>query len=924
MKHYPGLSQVEVENRRLKYGFNELRVAPKVPLWKKFLLQFTDLMVVILIGAAVVSIIVALAQNSVEELIDAYVILGIVVLNACIGFVQEFKTEKALEALQKMMSPKARVFRDGEERMIDAKELVPGDVLVLAEGDKVSADALVLEAHEPRVEESALTGESLPVSKFALKVEAERGRLLSGEMFLDDELHNIAKSMRIFTGTSLVSGQVLAVVVNTGMRTEFGKIAELTSSTVKDVSPLQKELTNIGLFVGKVTLFLCIILFLVGVFIQGQKFIEALLFAVSVAVAAVPEGLPATITIALALGVQRLVKKNAIMKQLSSVETLGSTTVICSDKTGTLTKNQMTVQKVYLSSGAQMHFGGVGYEPLGRVEVFEKEQAEGQMFADYKGPALNDIQHMTNIVSVCNNASLVRENGEWRILGDPTEGALQTAARKIQSTPQIFDRLQEFPFDSVRKRMSVIVQSSEQQKQQLFIKGAPDSVMAICTHLLVNGQVQKMTSADRERIMTMNNEMADKALRVLAVAYRDLSLTKKPEETVKEEMEQDLIFVGLIGMIDPPRPEVKEAIKLCHQAGIRAIIITGDYGKTALAIARELGMVSSQNCRLISGEDLEKLTEAELQDVLKSKTEIIFARVAPDHKMRVVNALKELGEIVAVTGDGVNDAPALKRADIGVAMGITGTDVAKEASNMVLTDDSFATIVNAVEEGRIIYKNLRKFVWYILSCNVGELVIVFSAIILFIPAPLTAILILCVNVGTDVLPALALGTDPAEPGIMQERPRDPKARIMNRAFIWHFLFIGIVIGFLVVGVYIYDLMAHGWSFGESVMTKSDVHRHGITMAFATLVMIQMVNAFNARSETLSNFRLKVNYKLWLAVLISVFLTIAMIHFPFFQNILHTVALSWQDWTVVLIVSIVIFVVEEIRKLLMHRKVEGHS
>lgn len=911
MKKYQGLKPAEVQKRLQQFGFNELDTSHKVPLWQKFLRQFKDLMVLILIGAAFVSIVVALIENTTEELIDAYVILGIVVLNAFIGFIQEYRTEKALEALQQLMSPRARVMRAGKDMMIDARLVVPGDMLILAEGDKVAADAVLIEAYEAKVEESALTGESVPVSKE--KVNNDIEKIFRGGYLKEDELEAIDRDEKIYTGTSLVSGSAVALVVNTGMRTEFGKIAELTATTVKDLSPLQKELYNIGIFVGKITFFISSILFLTGILIQGQTFIESMLFSVSVAVAAVPEGLPATITIALAMGVQRLARRNAIVKQLSSVETLGSTTVICSDKTGTLTKNQMTAKKAYLASGIDLLFSGAGYEPKGRVDVAEHLNGVQTELSKFKDSAKGDIEKMMQVISLCNDATLIKERGKWKILGDPTEGALITAAQKCKTNIKNIDRLQDFPFDSDRKRMSVIVDPKSGKKYELFVKGAPDSILKLSNRILKDGKVRKISKEDKKFIVAENNAMADDALRVLAVAYREVDSKKKLENIEKEDVEKDLIFIGLIGMIDPPRVEVKKAMDMCHEAGIRAIVITGDYGKTAVAIAKELDIVTSKDCRVVTGDELKKMKEDQLRKILKKEEEIIFARVAPDHKMRVVNALKKLGEIVAVTGDGVNDAPALKRADIGVAMGITGTDVAKEASNMVLTDDSFASIVKAIKEGRIIYKNLRKFVWYIFSCNVGELVTVFTAIILQIPAPLTAILILCVDLGTDVLPALALGIDPAEPGIMQEKPRNPKARIMNKKFIFHFLYLGLVIGGLVVGVYLYDLMQHGWNWGDSLGARSYVHLHASTMAFATLVLIQMVNAFNARSERLSNLKLSVNYHLWGAISVSILLTIAMVHVPAIQSKIHTVDLSLNEWGLVLLTSSAIFFIEETRK-----------
>lgn len=891
-----GLSSQEASERLEDYGYNKLKVKKQEPLWLKFLHQFTDLMVVVLITAAVVSIIVALIEKKPEELTDAYIILGIVFLNAIIGFMQEFKAEKALEALQKMVAPRVRVIRDGTEQIIDAELLVPGDIMILAEGDKISADAELFEANELRIEESALTGESVPVQKN-----------LSDKVKAHDLHHN---PHLIFMGTAVSSGSGKAIVTHTGMQTEFGKIADMTISTTKDKSPLQKELTKIGLFVGKITLLISAVLFVVGMVFQGYSFIEALLFSVAVAVAAVPEGLPATITIALALGVQRLAKQNAIIKQLSSVETLGSTTVICSDKTGTLTKNEMTVTEVFLGDQDTITFEGTGYNPEGKINFPPKYNQD-------------DFEKLIEISAICNEAKHVQdESGKWTILGDPTEGSLLVSARKANfNFEKGLQKTKTFPFDSIRKRMSVIVSPLSKGRlrgvsnNEVYVKGAPDNIIDLCTHILQNGKFIELTPATKTKLHSQNTKMAEKALRVLAIAYR-----RDIESEIKttEDAEKNLVFVGLIGMIDPPRPEVKPAVQLCHNAGIRTVIITGDFGLTAKAIAQKITMANDLT-PIITGVELEAMSEIELKKQLKEHKSLIFARVAPKHKKRVVNALKELGEVVAVTGDGVNDAPALKRADIGIAMGITGTDVSKEAANMILTDDSFASIITAVSEGRRIYKNLKKFVWYIFSCNIGELTTIFVAILLGIPAPLTAVLILAIDLGTDVLPALALGIDRKEPGIMESPPRNPQEHIMQKPFILHFVSIGMIIGFIVIGVYLYDLIHLGWMWGEDLSTENPIHLHASTMAFSTLVLIQMVNAFNARSAKHSIFKLKSNLFLWASVFISAIMIVFMVYLPWFQTKLHTTPLSTNDWIIIIFSSLIILAIEELRKLIMKNK-----
>lgn len=894
MDYTKGLALDEVGKRQKAYGKNEIKIEAKEPLWKKFLSQFTDLMVLILIAAAAVSIAIVLIEGGEggHELIDAYVILGIVVLNGCIGFFQEYRSDKAIEALQKMIHPHCKVIRDGQQQEIDVRELVPGDVVVLAEGDKIPADGILFESNELKIDEAVLTGESVPVlKKENLNADTDAKKF-----------ENVSNDQKMFMGTLVTSGSGKALIVYTGLKTEFGNIAHLTATTKKDLSPLQKELNHISIFVGKVTAVIVTILFIVGVLVQGNSFTHALLFSVAVAVAAVPEGLPAVITIALALGVQRMARYNAIMKQLSSVETLGCTTVICSDKTGTLTKNEMTVKDIYLPQGFHAHFEGVGYEPKGEI-TYENNEEKSQ----------GDYQRMMHILHFCNDAKLVEEGHTWKIIGDPTEGALLTAVQKSNIDITDHEVKKSFPFDSDRKRMSVIVQNDH---QYAYVKGAPDAVLERCSYVLLNGEVTKLDDAIRASIMKQYNSMSDEALRVLAAAYKTI-------ETIPDSSnatEQDLIFVGLVGMIDPPRPEVRDAVDLCHQAGIRTIIITGDYGKTAHAIAKQLNM-AQEDTPLITGAELKEMNDQQLQQKLQSSREIIFARTTPENKMRIVDALKKLGEVVAVTGDGVNDAPALKRSDIGVAMGITGTDVSKEAANMVLTDDSFASIVYAVREGRVIYQNLSKFVWYLFSANIGELITIFIALVLNLPAPLTASLILAVNLGTDIFPALSLGVDPEEPGIMKQPPRDPKSKIMDKNFIMHIFCIGTYIAAMVTCLYLYQLYQGGWQWGEVFEPRSPVHLHAVTTAFATLVFIQLFNSLNARSRVYSLFQLRPNFKHYCAILFSGSIVVALIELPFFQQFLYTTGLTVADWFMVLGVCSSIFVVEELRKFIWRRKLK---
>ena len=736
-------------------------------------------------------------------------------------------------------------------------------------------------------------------------------------------------------GTIISFGTGKALVIATGMNTKFGHIADLTANTKKDLSPLQKELTRIGIFVGKITLVISMILFSVGIIFQGKHFVESLLFAASVAVAAVPEGLPATITIALALGVQKLAKKNAIIKELASVETLGSTTVICSDKTGTLTQNQMTAKEIF-TMNYHVNINGVGYSPEGELQIIGvKEYIEvpsqhknhasltfiSQTFKKTNPDIYQIIKKITQVGLLCNNAKIIRnEQNQYECLGDPTEGALLTLGEKagfsLDQMNKEFPKIKEFPFSSDRKMMSTV--HKKDSDFIIFVKGAPDQVLKKCSkYLNQKGETKKITPKIKEIILNQNNEMASRALRVLALSYKEEPELKNLDQ---KEIEDKLIFVGLIGIIDPPREEVKKAVELTQKAGIKTYIITGDYGLTASAIAYELGIIKSKNPKIITGDVLNKLTESDLLKQFKKYPDLIFARVNPEHKLKIVSALKKRGEIVAVTGDGVNDAPALKRADIGVSMGITGTDVSKEAANMVLADDSFASIVTAIQEGRTIYENLKKFIHYVFSSNIGELVTVFAAILLALPSPLTAILILCINLGTDIFPALALGVEPTEEKFMNIPPRDPKSHIMNRKFIARFFGIGLFIGVIVIGSFIYYLYRYDWQWGIKLEKESLAYLKASTIAFSLLVLIQMVNAFNSRSEKESIFKIGVFKNHWLigAIALSILVLILMVEVPFIQELLHTTHLTEKEWIFVTAASLSVLIFEEIRKLIIRQ------
>ncbi len=856
-----GLSTTVAQEKLLEVGRNMLVTKSTHPWWKILFSQFTDLLVIILVIAAVLSF--ALGEKN-----DAIVIFVIVFINASIGFFQEFKTERTIEALKKMIKSEIRVYRDGKEILMSTELLVPGDVIVLASGDKIPADSVIIESHSFRVEESSLTGESLPVEK------------------------KIGDT--VYMGTSVARGSGLCQIGKTGMNTKFGEIAKLTTETQKFPSPLQLELRRIGVFVTKITGIICVGLFVMGLF-RGESLVESLLFAVSVAIAAVPEGLPTTITIALALGASVLARKKAVVKKLNAVETLGAVTTICSDKTGTLTKNEMTAREIYLADRSIYEITGVGYNPnLGKINFIggNSSQTENTVLKS----------KFLEICQKCTESKLVETDGKYSILGDPTEGACLTLVRKSgENFPLKMDDI--FPFDAGRKMMSVI------SGGKILAKGSPDQVLEKCNYWTDGIEIFKLTNEKIKQIKIHYERMAGNAFRVLAFAERSISKTEKIPTDI--EAEKDLVFVGLLGMIDPPRSDVREAVRKCHTAGIRVIVITGDAGTTAEAIARELDIVEGKNVKVLSGREVKKISDEELSKLLTDKkVSLIFSRSFPEQKMRIVRLLQKSGEIVAMTGDGVNDAPALRAADIGVAMGITGTEVSKSAATMILTDDSFASIVTAVEEGRRIYENLKKFVWFIFSCNIGELVVVFLAFFFQFPLPLTAILILCVDLGTDILPAIALGVDTAETDLMQHSPRDPKKRLLNKKFVLDFLIMGTFIGGAVTTVFLLAFKRDGNLI------------HAQTIAFSALVLVQLLNAFSARSFTKSVFRKNPfgNLFLILAVYASILMVVLMIYSPVLNSILNTTALLSRDLFLVFCASVVPFVFLEIFKISGFRRV----
>jgi Ca2+-transporting ATPase len=894
-----GLSSQVVQQYLEEFGYNELQEQPRPGFWSMLLDQFNNFVVLILIVASVISLLLG-------DYLEAGAILTIVILNAILGVVQESKAEEALAALQKMTAPEADVIRDGSRLTIPSREVVPGDLVILETGNYVPADVRLVESFNLRIEEASLTGESVPVGK---KAEVT----LEGEVPIGDR-HNSA-----FMSTLVTYGRGRGVVTETGMRTEIGKIAELIQSYETEPTPLQVKLDKLGRTLGIAALSVCGLVFILGVIRNpaGTPITETLLdmfiVAVSLAIAAVPEGLPAVVTIVLALGMQRMIRRHALLRKLPAVETLGSATAICSDKTGTLTQNEMTAVRMW-ADGQMVSISGEGYRPQGEFSI--------------KGQPFSLTQHLAATLALqastlCNDAALEQRPCDsgvvWRMVGDPTEGALVVAAAKAglwqNELSQGLPRVAEVPFEADRKRMTTIHRVSNptgvltdrkvDAPYVAFVKGAPEILLEHCSYIFRHGEVRPLGTADRKEILDVNVSLASDALRVLAAAYRPMD--DVPSEPKAEEVELDLIFLGMVGMIDPARPEVKPAIDEARVAGIKTMMITGDYPDTAVAIARELDLLERDD-RTLTGTQLNEMSEELLNDVVESID--VYARVSPQHKVRIVEALQSKGHIVAMTGDGVNDAPALKRANIGVAMGIMGTDVSKEASDMVLTDDNYASIVAAVEEGRIIYANIRKFVFYLLSCNVAEILIIFLAMLVRLPLPLTAIQLLVLNLITDGAPALALGMEKGDPDVMRIPPRPVEEPVINREMQVGILVQSIVITAAVLTAFVAGLNWYG-DIGQGLLTAQ-------TMAFGTLSISELIRAYTSRSERYGILQIGLFSNKWMqyAVLSSLVILLAIIYVPILQPIFSTVALGWQEWRVMLPLLFLPAIAAEITKIVL--------
>jgi Ca2+-transporting ATPase len=880
-----GISTERAQQMLTSFGPNRLAEASPVPLWRKLLEQFRDLVIWILIVAAIIS-------GVLGEWVDTIAILSIVLLNGVIGFFQEERAGRALAALQKLSSPMAKVLRDGRLQTLPAEELVPGDVIEIDAGDNIPADARLILSYRLSVQEASLTGESVPVEKAADLV-VPAGTPLG-------DRRNMA-----YMGTIAAAGKGRAVVVATGMATELGHIARMLGHHAPEPTPLQRRLASLGRVLIVVCLAIVGVIFLLQVLRSGA-FVDAFLTSVSLAVAAVPEGLPAVVTVALALGLQRMVKRNALVRKLPSVETLGSVTVICSDKTGTLTRNEMTVQEI-IAGGTRYRVSGSGYSPHGQFfdEVLPQASTDSQpTFAEIPSDvsALPDLQRALLIGVWCNSAQLVpKGNGAgWQVIGDPTEGALIVAAMKggVEARDRSRRVAYEIPFDSTRKAMSVVVRGNE-GSAVLYTKGAPEVILDKCVAEHVSGRIVLLSEERRREILELNTGMACRALRVLALASRE------NPPMADADPEAQLVFAGLVGMIDPPREEARVAVATCRAAGIRPVMITGDHPATALAIAEQLGLLS-EGQRAVAGTELERMSDDQLASEVGRIA--VFARTSAEHKLRIVRAWKSRGEVVAMTGDGVNDAPAIRAADIGIAMGITGTDVTKEASDMVLTDDNFASIVSAVEEGRGIFDNIQKVLQFLLTCNLGEILLMLIASLLGWPAPLLPIQLLWINLVTDGLPALALSLEPPDRDIMRHPPRRPDESILSRRLGIAILIQGILIGVVSLAAFADVYARHG-----------DIERARAT-TFCVVVYAELFRALAARSTTHTAWQLGLltNPSLLLAIIVSGMLQLSVAAFPFTQRVFDVPAHTMAEWLHIVVLSLTPVTIIEVSKLISQR------
>ncbi|MCX5668773.1 MAG: HAD-IC family P-type ATPase [Candidatus Omnitrophica bacterium] len=893
-----GISEFSAKKRLEVYGANKLKAVKKTLLIIRFLSHLTNLLAVMMWFCSVLCFWAQMPEAG-------WACIAVVFINAVFSFWQEFKAEKAIEALSKLIPSNARLIREGEERLVSTSEIVPGDIIMLEEGDNVPADARLIEAHELRLNNSAFSGESKLSYKFSEEFH-------DGKDFLWLEMPNL-----VFAGTSVASGMGKAVVIATGMGTEIGKIAYLTQTVKEDLSPLQKEVNRIGRLIAFISVVIGFVFFFAGLFFTKLTVFASGMFAIGIITANVPQGLMPTLTLALAMAVQRMAKRKALIKKLSSVETLGCTNVICTDKTGTLTTNQMSVRKIWINDKV-IEVSGSGYEPVGEFTFKDSTLLKNEI----RTVAFDQLMHTC---ALCNTAKLnppTEIAKYWSVIGDPTEAALLTLMKKAgydadQERPK-YHVLKRFPFESIRKRMSSVHTLSDGYTYT-FVKGSPKEILELSVKVMIGNDAVDLTEKKRLEISAYIDGFAEEGLRVLGLAFCKID-PKDISEATAQSVEKDLVFIGATGMYDPPRPEVKEAISVCKKAGIRVVMITGDYQVTALSIAKQVGIISSQNYEVITGTDLVHLTDEQLKEKILNK-EIIFARANPEHKLRVVNTFKELGNIVAVTGDGVNDAPALKRSDIGVAMGLRGTDVAKESAEMVLLDDNFASIVSAIEEGRAVFDNIKKFITYIFAHLVPEGIPFIFYVLLKIPMPITVLQILAIDLGTEIFPALALGAEKPEPGIMQLPPRPKNKGVIDKIVLFRgYIILGLLSASATLGAYYFILFQGGWKPGMQLEPNdttftNPLHLKAITVLFVGIIVMQIANVFNCRSEKYSTFRIGFfsNMRIFWSIAISFVFTCILIYVPFFQKIFNTTGLGLSDWCILFLFMSLIFILEELRK-----------
>lgn len=887
-----GLTDQEAQKRMEKYGKNVIATTQRQSMLKTFLTNFTSMMAILLWIAGFIALLTGTPELGIA-------IWLVNIINGVFSFWQQYRAQQATSALQKLLPCYVKVVRNGQSNKILASELVPGDIVTLNSGDNIPADGRLLTADSLEVNQSSLTGESTTVNK-EIDIQTEEALKRAGKY---------AEANLVYEGTSVVNGSGVFVVLATGMATEFGQIASLTTSVTDVKSPLQKELDILTRQLSMIAIVIGILFFIAAVFFVGYPWAKAFIFALGMVVAFIPEGLLPTVTLSLAMAVQKMAKKNALVKHLNSVETLGETTVICSDKTGTLTKNEMTIEKVWLPN-ANYTVSGTGYEPNGIVKKGAKRIDLSQE---------KDLLQLLRIGSLCNDSAIEEKNDHYQLVGSPDEGSILILAAKADydliDEQKDYPRKSDLPFDSKRKRMSTI--HTHDNQQYVFTKGGITEVLSCCQNYLKNGQIAPLDDTLKKQILTQNDSFAKDGLRTLAFAYRPL---KSNEELTIENCEQNLIFVGITASQDPPRENVMDAIQKCHDAAIRIIMVTGDYGLTAESIARKISIVKSDDVRVVTGDDLAAMSEATLKENLRH--EIIFARVAPEQKYRVVSTLQSLGEVVASTGDGVNDAPALKKADIGVAMGITGTDVAKEAADMILTDDNFTSIVNAIEEGRTVYNNIRKFLLYILNSNMPEAIpsLLFLISKGTIPLPLTVMQILTIDLGTDMLPALGLATEQTEAGTMKKPPRKQSEHLLTKqiilkAFAWY----GLLASLISIGAYLFVNHLNGWP-SVALASNGKVYAMATTMTLAAIVFCQIGAVFNCRTEKQSLFQIGLfsNKRILGGIIFEVILITCLMYLPFLQKLFGTTGIQLQDWLFLICIPLPLILIEEIRKKIIRR------